>query len=437
MGLVNIETSSKIDDKYDVIIIGAGIGGLTCGCYLAKAGMKVLIVEQHHTVGGYCTSFKRGGFVFDAGVHALGSCREDGKIGTVLKELNLNGKLQFHRINTLDTICSKDINISINSNFLNTLNELKSKFPLESKNLQKFTEYILNLNLEKIFVKEYYRLKKNTFYDLLCEYFSDQKIIYFFSSLLFNIGLPSKMVSALSAIILYKEFIFDGGYYPIGGMEAFPNALKEIFINYKGDLLLSHKVKNIHTENKEIKGCNIQNVGYIPTKYVVSNCDTIQTFIDLIKDKKLEKIFISKVKKFIPSPSMFLVYLGLDTSLKKHIQNDSCITYFPSSTIDEIYQDFYENKKRTFWKEGVVCFFPSLHDRNLSPKGKDNLILLSWAKYKEPAYWEKNKDKIASEIIKRIESLIPNINKHIEIMNIATPITLYKYTSNYNGAMHG
>ena len=50
-----ISMSDKIDSKYDVIIIGAGIGGLVCGCYLAKAGMKVLIVEKNAKPGGYCT----------------------------------------------------------------------------------------------------------------------------------------------------------------------------------------------------------------------------------------------------------------------------------------------------------------------------------------------------------------------------------------------
>ncbi len=63
---------------YDAIIIGAGIGGLVCGCYLAKAGMKVLIVEKNAQPGGYCTSFTRGGFTFDSCVHSLGSLRPEG-----------------------------------------------------------------------------------------------------------------------------------------------------------------------------------------------------------------------------------------------------------------------------------------------------------------------------------------------------------------------
>lgn len=59
------------NDMCDVVIISAGIGGFVCGCYLAKAGMKVLICEQHYKPGGYCTSFKRGRFTFDAAIKIL------------------------------------------------------------------------------------------------------------------------------------------------------------------------------------------------------------------------------------------------------------------------------------------------------------------------------------------------------------------------------
>ncbi|MHC1624266.1 MAG: NAD(P)-binding protein [Candidatus Methanospirareceae archaeon] len=55
----------KEEDEYDVIIVGSGIGGLTCGALLLKRGYKVLVLEQHYKVGGYCSSFKRGDFVFN------------------------------------------------------------------------------------------------------------------------------------------------------------------------------------------------------------------------------------------------------------------------------------------------------------------------------------------------------------------------------------
>ena len=75
---------------YDVIIIGAGISGLVCGCYLAKAGLKTLIVEKNSKVGGYCTSFERKGYYFDPCAHYLSSLRRDGLLRRILKELEID-----------------------------------------------------------------------------------------------------------------------------------------------------------------------------------------------------------------------------------------------------------------------------------------------------------------------------------------------------------
>ena len=54
---------------YDAIVIGSGIGGLFCANLLADAGMKVLVIEQHYVLGGYCSSFRRKGFLFDSATH--------------------------------------------------------------------------------------------------------------------------------------------------------------------------------------------------------------------------------------------------------------------------------------------------------------------------------------------------------------------------------
>ena len=105
-----------MNDQYDVIIIGAGIGGLVCGNYLAKAGMKVLIVERHNKVGGYCTSFKRNGFTFDAAAHSMGSCREDGRIGILFKDLDLYEKVKITRSEISDLIITPHYKIALHNN---------------------------------------------------------------------------------------------------------------------------------------------------------------------------------------------------------------------------------------------------------------------------------------------------------------------------------
>src|SRR5262245_4497358 len=57
------------DSSYEAVIIGAGVGGLICANLLARAGLRVLLVEQHFMVGGYCSTFRRNGFTFDAATH--------------------------------------------------------------------------------------------------------------------------------------------------------------------------------------------------------------------------------------------------------------------------------------------------------------------------------------------------------------------------------
>src|SRR4030043_950702 len=102
----------KDKEIYDAIIIGAGIGGLVCGCYLAKAGMKVLIAEQHYKPGGYFTSFKRRGFSFDAAAHSFGNYREGGHVRKILTEIGVDKIIKIKRFDPSDIIIAPDFKLT-------------------------------------------------------------------------------------------------------------------------------------------------------------------------------------------------------------------------------------------------------------------------------------------------------------------------------------
>jgi len=88
------QQNKGLKNQYDVVVIGAGIGGLTCGAFLAKEGLSVLVPEQHSRPGGYCTSFLRKGFTFDVGFDFFRGAERGGMFYNILEELGLKDEIQ-------------------------------------------------------------------------------------------------------------------------------------------------------------------------------------------------------------------------------------------------------------------------------------------------------------------------------------------------------
>jgi phytoene dehydrogenase-like protein len=127
---------SEMKPKYDVIVLGAGIAGLICGTFMAKQGKKVLIIEQHSIPGGYCTSFKRKGFIFDSAVHHIGGCGKWSVVGRCLKELDIN--INFLQLDPMDSIHFPSFSIDVPAEIDDYVDLLKERFPSEKEQLTLF-----------------------------------------------------------------------------------------------------------------------------------------------------------------------------------------------------------------------------------------------------------------------------------------------------------
>ncbi|MEK7822007.1 MAG: FAD-dependent oxidoreductase, partial [Planctomycetota bacterium] len=129
--------------RYDVVVIGAGIGGLVCSAFLSRKGKKVLLVEQHSQPGGYCTTFKRKGFIFDAAVHHIGGCGRYSIVGRCLKELGLG--MEFFRLDPMDSLVFPDFSIDIPAEIEDYIALLGKKYPLEKGHVEKFFKDFVKL----------------------------------------------------------------------------------------------------------------------------------------------------------------------------------------------------------------------------------------------------------------------------------------------------
>ncbi len=427
----------RIERCYDVVVIGSGIGGLTCANYLAKAGKKVLVVEKHYVAGGYCSSFWKRGFYFDAGAHYLGSCRPEGQVGKLIKDHQLENRLELIKCDPSDVVITANSEVKIYGSYERLVEEFQRNFPREAKGIRALMDYMLRTEPMRLYVE----LKNKTFAELLEPYVEDVELKSAFSILLGNIALPSNRASALTSVFLYREFVYDGGYYPRGGMQRFADVLVERLQEYGGTILFLTPAQSITVEHGRVKGIviarNYKQEVAIKTDFIVANCDSFQLYGTLLPaqvnggtDRLLGKL---------PTVSAFMVHLGLNGDVRRLAKYDCNVWYYPGQHVDDYYEDLVSG--RMGLEKGFVFYsIPSLHDAHLLPEGKHSLQAIIGAPFKPRVEWEKDglKNRIAEQVISRIEErFIPGLRGMIEVQHIAIPPTLVKYTSNHLGAMYG
>jgi len=418
------------EHNYDVAIIGAGIGGLVCGCYLAKAGLKTLIVEKNTHAGGYCTSFSRQGYRFDACVHFFSTLRKDGKFRKILDALGLFEKLKFTKHDPSDIIITPDCKIGLFKDINRTIEEFQKHFPKEKNSISKFCKYIVSTPAISLA-----SLRGTTLEELLNSYFSDNALKNIFSTLILGLaGYPSHQISALVACIILKEFIlFDGGYYPEGGMQAFADALVSNFVSNGGKTLFKNKVKNIVVHGNKAVGIVTEKKETFSAKYIISACDTRQTYYDLIGEELIKKDLVDKINNLVPSYSAFCVYLGIDDDFLLPEELRTNIWLINSNSSQEVFDKMLKCESLYL---GMTS--PSIKAIS-SAKGKQTLCLATSAPFLGKDYWnnKKNREILESRLISLGEEVLPGYSKHISLKFNATPLTLYKRTLNYNGAAYG
>ncbi len=157
-------------DTFDAVIIGAGIGGLVCGCCLAKAGMRVLIAERHNKPGGYCTSFTRKGFTFDAAAHSFGG-HKYGNLGKIFEDLGIDKKLIIRKFDPSDIVVTPDYKVSFWADLDKTIDGIQTVFPKEADNIKRLFHFLIHPD-----PMYFAQIRSWTFNKLLDQYVTDEKL---------------------------------------------------------------------------------------------------------------------------------------------------------------------------------------------------------------------------------------------------------------------
>ncbi len=457
-------TQSNAHD-FDAVIIGSGLGGLSCAAAFARQGFKPLVVEQHNKPGGYATTFKRPGeFVFDVSLHSTTVGERDGIHNLIpgfpeIKDVEFVPHHNLYRL----IYPNHDINVPM-KDLPAYINTLVGHFPAEKQGIEEIFKDMQGLlgDINKIsgaqgqvdmstFPEEYPYLFKafnKTWGDMLDVRLKDSKLKAIISSLWGYFGLPPSKLSSYYYALPTIGYLTSGGYYPRGKSQKISDAFVTFIEGHGGKVLLRKRVEQILVKDQTAYGVKTADGKTYTGKVVVSNANAYDTFHTMIENKDSLKQLYARMEKFSVSLSSFIVFLGL----KKDLIGESGIkdTEIFYNTGYDIEADYKAAITADFDNPGFgLTLYDNLYE-GYSPEGKNTIGILvlqgydHWEKYAKD-YWKgskgeyrKEKEQMADILIQKVEeTLLPGLSDAIEVKEIGTPLTNIRYTSNYRGAIYG
>lgn len=440
-----------MENKKKIAIIGGGYSGLSSGIYAQLAGFQTKIFEHAQKPGGLAASFKKGDYTFDLGTHFMMGYRPGkGGIHKLLEPLGIGNQELYvpmtnfaHYIDEIDNV-KVDMNIDLDK----VQKDLLVLSPHEEKEITDFINVVkafrdgYQLGMDAIGppekrgifekLKFFWNIKSVIFYmggsraktvDEFCSKIKTRWLRDFIRSLFIN------------DIAMYYLYIILGVFScgQIGfikdGCETVINAMVEKYKSLGGEIQCNSTVTKVIVKDGKAVGVKLENGEEYLSDYVISGGDLTNTIKNLLENKFTTPEIQKRIDMRVARPFFFATY-----GVKKDFKNAPSIVNIVLKKPIKYGEHKIEMMNIRFLNYG-----------NFAPKGK---TVIQGLYFSECGYWEtlhekdvkeyeKEKKRVADEMLERIEEHYPGVKENIEVEDIATPYTTIKFTMHKYGTWGG
>ena len=425
-----------------IIVIGAGISGLTAAIYAQRSGFEVTLCEQHTMAGGMCSGWKRKGYLFEGAIHCTGS-NPNTELYKLWEETGaLNNTVKIYLPDSFHAVEWEGQIIYLFREIAKTVEHLTALSPGDEKQLRRLVDDVKAFaclqmpifDIKGVKTKDPKRMtlrglvkmlpvlpRLGMLYNISCKKYAE-RFTHPGIRRLFRI-IPDDY-SSISLIATLSTWNRGDGGFPEGGSLAMIGRMVKTFEDLGGKLLLETKVKKVNIENGAVTGVNLAN-GTLAADAIIVTQETIAA-VEQLFDTPLNEAWLTKLCQQTQSVVCTFIGVGIRAKIAQ--------TPIPKWELEE--PILYAGMTIT-----AISFINYADHKGYAPEGCTTLTTTItgdtyhfWKQAKEEGRYEDEKRKLADQIRRVICHKYPQATDNIEVIEIATPLTYERYTGAYHGS---
>lgn len=460
----------KGTDTYDVIVIGSGMGGLTAGIFLARAGRKVLVLERHYALGGFTHVFTRRDYEWDVGVHYLGDMVEPRAETARLFKLLTGGKLEWAPMDVAyDRLIFPDRHYDLLAGSSRMKAQLKEWFPEEAAGIDKYYELLppMTGTRSKLYFAEkalprplaavfgglmrrgWLKYAGKTTAQVLDGITQNPKLRAVLTGQWGDYGLPPQQ-SSFGVQAMVASHYRHGACYPVGGSAQFAETMVAELERLGGKALLRAEVAEVIEEGGRAVGVRMADGRVLHAKTIVSNAGFINTMTKLVPERfRLNEAAIRNMG-LEPSVGHVCLYIGLKKTAEELGLPKTNLWVYPGYDYDAQLAAYLKDPEGSALPLTYISF-PSAKDPDFLRRfpGKSTIEIITvapweWYSNWKDARWKKRggdyeaqKESMSQRLLAELYRQMPSTEGQVDYHELSTPLSTQHFSNYPYGELYG